>query len=173
MPSTIYELLDKAWEALMRFKSLALLVALCVMLSGCGGVITARTTPAPSPSQIIRVHIVRTSGIPRQNLPPIDKLIGDSSVAQRLYDATTALPQFPMGVFACPSDYNVAYALDFTRGDGRSVQISADPYGCWIVSIGANNKRKASDRYWSLLAQTLQITRAELQPDSIYPIGPS
>lgn len=155
----------------MPLKSFVLLALVCLTLTGCGGVATANTTPARHPPQIIAMHIVRTSADTSQHLPPIDTIIRNPDVAQRLYDATTALPLMPRGIYNCPIDYETAYVIDFTRADGRSIRAQEDPYGCWFVTIGGTDIHQASDSYWSLLARILQITRAQLQPDHTAVVG--
>lgn len=148
----------------MPFKSCVLLAILCLTLAGCGEATTTNTTPARTPSQIISMHIVRTDADPSQHIPPIDRVIRNPDIAQRLYDATVALPVLPKGVYDCPDDAGIAYVIDFTRADGRSLHVQEDPYGCRLVTIGGTDIHRASDSYWTLLAQTLQISRNDLTP---------
>lgn len=150
--------------SLMRAPCALVIAFVSLGLIGCGGKTTVQTTSHATPNQIIRVRIVRTSPIPQSD-PPIDKVILDDGAAQRLYDATVALPVFPAGPHNCPDDRGVRILLTFTRGSGQTVQVSEDPYGCQDVILEPHDVRKATDNYWSTLAQTLQITRAQLQPD--------
>lgn len=147
----------------MRAKYSLLIALVSLGLIGCGGKPSVHTYSHVTPNQIIRVHIVRTSRIP-QSVPPIDKVISDVGAAQRLFDATNALPAFPAGMYSCPDDRGVKILLTFTRGSGQNVEVSEEPYGCWDVILNPHDIRKATDNYWSTLAQTLQITRAQLQP---------
>jgi hypothetical protein len=91
-------------------------------------------------------------------------VISDVGAAQRLYDATIALSAFPAGTYNCPDDRGVRILLTFTRENGQNVEVSEEPYGCWDVILNPHDLRKATDNYWSTLAKTLQITRAQLQP---------
>ncbi len=136
----------------------------CLALVGCGQASATATAPAHVPSQIVSIHIVRIDSDRSQHLPPIDTVIRNPDTAQRLYDATFALKPFPNGVIDCPDDFFVRYMIDFTREDGRVVHVTADPTGCRDVSIDGAPLRQANEEYWSLLAQTLQISRANIYP---------
>ena len=146
----------------------------CLALAACG-VATAHqgTTAQQSPTAVASVRVVRTQTMSRQNWTPLDKTIHDATQAQRLYDATLALPLFPNDAINCPADFGLGYNLTFTRNDGSQITVATDPYGCWQVSIEGQKLRRANDAYWNLLAQTLGITRAQLQPINLYPIGPA
>lgn len=149
--------------SLMRAKWGLLIALVSLGLIGCGGKTSVHTTSHAAPNQIVRVHIVRTSPGP-QSVPSIDTVISDVGAAQRLYNATVALPAFPAGTYVCPDDRGVRVLLTFTRGSGQTVEVSAELYGCWDVILEPHDMRKATDSYWSTLARTLQITRAQLQP---------
>jgi len=130
---------------------------------------TVPTTPPHFPAAVTSVRILRTQ--PLHNWPPLDQTIRNTQQAQRLYEATWSLPQFPSGVMNCPADFNLNYHLIFAGSDGSQVDVVADPYGCWPVTIDKQNTRRATDAWWNLLAQTLGITRAQLQPTDIYPLS--
>jgi len=150
------------------------LVLSCLALAACGVATAHQATPVQqSPTSVAIVHVVRTSGIPRQNWPPLDRTISVAAQAQRLYDATLALPMFPSGVMNCAADFGVGYTLTFTRNDKSHLTVTSDPGGCWQVTIEGQKQRRATDAWWNLFAQTLGLTRAQLQPINLYPIGPS
>ena len=156
-------------------KRLFVLLALgCLLLAACG-VATAHsgTTAQQSPTAVASVRVVRTSGIHHQNWEPLDKTIHVATQAQRLYDATLALPLFPSGTMNCAADPGVGYDLTFTRNDESHLTVATDPHGCWQVAIDGQKLRRANDAYWNLLAQTLGITHAQLQPGAgtMYPTG--
>ena len=145
---------------------------LCLSLAACAALPLPFNVSAPPhfPPSVTSVHIQRTQSLPRHNWPPLDQTI-DKPQAAQLYEATRALPQFPSGVMNCPADFDLNYSLVFTGSDGSQVDVVADPYGCWPVKIDGSDTRRANDAWWNLLAQTLGITRAQLQPTDIYPLS--
>lgn len=151
----------------MRASFAVVLAMVCMALVGCGRASATVTAPMRAPSQIISVHIVRTDADRSQHLPPIDKVIRNLDTAQRLYDATFALKPFPKGVMMCPDDFGVRYMIDFTRGDGHVVHVTADPTGCRDIAMDGQPLPQANEEYWSLLAQTLQMSRADIYPAPI------
>ena len=144
---------------------------LCLSLAACADLPFMFTAPQKYPATVTSAQILRTQMAPRHNWPPLEKTLRNAQQAQQLYDATLALPQFPRGVMSCAADFDLNYHLNFTGSDGSQVDVVADPYGCWPVTIDGQNIRRADDHYWDLLAQTLGITRAQLQPSDIYPLS--
>ncbi|MEO7002439.1 MAG: hypothetical protein ABI068_11485 [Ktedonobacterales bacterium] len=71
---------------------------------------------------------------------------------------------------SCAADFDVNYHLTFMGRDGSEVDVVADPYGCWPVTIDGGNTRRAAYAWWNLLAQTLGITPAQLLPTDSYPL---
>ncbi len=113
---------------------------------------------------------VLVGGVPSSYYPPqVHVVVTDAAKAQDAYAAILALPVFSQGTYACPFDFQVRYKLTFLFANG-SLEVSANPSGCQVVSIPGTCARTtedvvhAADSFWSEISQDLGVPESEIYP---------
>src|SRR6266568_2950597 len=107
--------------------------------------------------------VTRTSALSANRFPPFAKAIDDSASATKLYNAIKALPPF-QGVYSCPADDGLQYQLTFALKGATVQKIIASASGCRSVTLNQSDIRMTNEAFWSLFAQTLGVSEAELFP---------
>lgn len=152
-------------------RSLILVIATLVLLSGCGTAFVSTSTAAETPTTV-QVH--RINLIPQNHYPAFSpRTISDQQAVQRLYNAIQVLPHWntTAPVF-CPMDAGLKYQLDFSQGHTAIQEAFFDPEGCPTVRIGKNDVRVPDNAFTQLFAQTLGISETELTPQPLFSCTP-
>ncbi|HEY7351098.1 MAG TPA: hypothetical protein VH599_22505 [Ktedonobacterales bacterium] len=145
----------KGWH-----RSLIGLICLLPFLAGCGANLAA-ATPAPH-----ALTVTRSQWPAGNRFPPFVKTSDDSAGVNRLYDAIQALPHF-QGVYACANDDGLAYELTFALPGVPKQPITVAGTGCRGVTLSDSDMRMTNKAFWSLFAQTLGVSEADLFPDPL------
>jgi hypothetical protein len=88
---------------------------------------------APDSTGTVSVRIARDPG--HLQLPPLDRTISDTSVAERLAADILKMPSFPAGVMYCPVDFGTSYTLAFTTKAPDTWTARVDVLGCHKVTL--------------------------------------
>lgn len=157
-----------------------LLVGVALLLLGACGRASASPQQATLQLQINQslhitsAHVTLTSAFPSNHIRPFDKTTTDPTQAQRLYDATLALPVMPSGTYFCPMDRGEVLHLTFYDGAALVARASVKPDGCEGAILPDGSKRWAAtdDSFWTTLTQAFDVSRSAFNLDSTY-TGPS
>jgi hypothetical protein len=135
------------------------LLACMLLAAGCASASATSRTSHPMPD---RVQVTRAWLINR--FPPLDQSIADPSATRRLYQAVTSLPPYHAQI-SCPKDVGLEYILDFSRAGTPVAKVLVYASGCAYVQIPTEaSKRAPTDAFWTLLAQTLDVSTSDLFP---------
>lgn len=135
------------------------LLACMPLVAGCASASATSGTSHPMPD---RVQVTRAWQI--NQFPPLDQTIADPAATQRLYQAVTSLPPYHAQI-SCPKDVGLKYLLDFSHDGTPVAKVLVYASGCAYVQIPSEtSKRAPTDDFWTLLAQTLDISTSDLFP---------
>lgn len=137
-----------------RLACVCLLVWLLAgLVAGCGA------SAAASASGITSFHIVRTSGLPANNIPPFERTVVDARQAAKVYAALQSLPPFPKGTMYCPIDFGIRYHLTFFHDQSNVSWATVESGGCQGVQLADGSVRWAatSKAFWQTLADAVGV----------------
>lgn len=136
----------------MKRASLVIMALLTFALAGCGS--TALSAASSTTSTILQVERIKT--IPENYYSDFDRTITNADAILQLYHAALALPTVPNGITMCPLDAGMMYHLTFEfRSSTR--QMTLDPSGCQILTIGKTDIRQANEAFITLVEHVIGI----------------
>lgn len=160
-------------EALVWVVAFVAVVIACFVFLGPPVMSAFGDQPSPQSPQtgayarkaVDSVWITQTLATGNDSDPPLlDKAVTDAQLAQALYHAAFALPDYPGGIMNCPLDYNNVYHLAFMYHGSMVLTVRADTSGCQAVSLGDLGARMAlgHDEFWQALANALGTSENNL-----------
>lgn len=136
--------------------SLALLMALLLVLNACGTNVSSpgsslQTPAGDQPERVqIKVETVSLNGGKHPLLTLTQTLL-----VRRLYSVVQALPALPSEQ-ACTDELGPSYTLIFWHGRQRLTALTAQRFSCQVVTVeGVSQERRATPDFWSLVDQAI------------------
>ncbi len=127
----------------------------------------------PCPNNVLpdAVRIVRSNGSPARrlhNAEPFDTTVTRPEDVRRLYDAIGEMEPVEGDVISTGSDFSVDYRLMFYQNDAQVLQVQVLTRGAqflYDLTLGREQGYWTGDRFWPLLAATLQWVVDDLFPN--------
>jgi hypothetical protein len=129
------------------------IMGILLVLASCGQAASATESATA-------LQITRSSAVPNNHYPGFTTTISDPAKASQLYDAILQLPT--QKATFCPLDNGLQYNLVFTRPAMPQTHILLSASGCRSAVLATNDRRATNDDFWSLVAQTVGITKDAL-----------
>ncbi|HEX3271523.1 MAG TPA: hypothetical protein VHR15_12815 [Ktedonobacterales bacterium] len=127
-----------------RLAALAVMLAVSVIVAGCGALTGKAGTYSGAPESVTIIASLI--------LPPTPATIEvkDAATAQRLYDAAIKLPVAPQQR-ACLAIAGPHYEMTFHQSGKLDVTFAADRGGCQDVTLAQNDVRQSDEAFWTTL----------------------
>jgi hypothetical protein len=94
-----------------------------------------------------------------QYVPPVNLTVDDATRARDAYRATLSLPQFPPGMFHCPSSYGAYYHATFMQASQVVLNVDYNTGGCRDVTLLPSKivLQALSPDFWNEMAHDLDV----------------
>ena len=116
--------------------------------------------------QVSSLRFTTSTEIAANPPPPLDLTINDLASVRSAYQATTSLAHLAGGSH-CGQDWGVHYQVTFYDQDFMVLHADVQASGCSTVQLmPENSTRSATSAYFATLADSLQVSEAQIYPYS-------